>query len=182
MVTSWRDANGLAGAGRQSAPSSRHGTAHRARCAGGGGRPRRRRAGYPYPAAPGGTANSTGTAVQAVQVPQLVGLPQAPALILLQSDGLKVSITAASSIASTGTVLTQRPAAGSNVNPGTTVALTAAAWSRHPGRSRQVLKLCTWETSEPAIHVEERGSAWPCLGKFLPGQLERLGHDPRTGD
>jgi len=72
------------------------------------------------------------TAPTAVQVPQLVGLPQTDAAALLKSAGLDVSITTVPGNGTAGIILTQDPAAGKSVEPGTKITLTASAGTPLP--------------------------------------------------
>jgi eukaryotic-like serine/threonine-protein kinase len=74
----------------------------------------------------GGTTTTQTTSANAVQVPQLVGLPQSAAETLLKGEGLKYSVKIVPSSGAAGVILTQSPSPGASVAPGTEIVLTAA--------------------------------------------------------
>jgi beta-lactam-binding protein with PASTA domain len=80
----------------------------------------------------GGTTTTQTTSAQAVQVPQLVGLPQSAAETLLKGEGLKDTVKIVQGGEAAGVVLTQSPSAGSSVAPGTTIILTSSNGSGLP--------------------------------------------------
>jgi beta-lactam-binding protein with PASTA domain len=74
----------------------------------------------PSPALPSSDTIST----LPVPVPRLVGLPQAAATTLLHTAGLRAALTVVPGPGAGGIVLTQQPAANTNVKPGSVVALS----------------------------------------------------------